>query len=89
MIPGINSTISSVSVICASVKSSDVKACTDKARSWIDAAFLVEVTTTSSISCATRLNPDKETIKGNNSNNLFKRKNIRKPPLGFEYICLD
>ena len=27
--------------------------------------------------------------KGNNNKNLFKRKNIRKPPLGFEYICLD
>ena len=81
--PGINSAISSVSVICASTISVEVKAWTERARSWTDAAFLVEVTITSSTSWATKLRPSKEIVNGNNNKYLVIRNDITKTPLRF------
>ena len=80
MIPGINSTMSSVSVIWASTKSVVDKACTEIARSWTEAAFFVDVTITSSISCELRLIPNKENVKGSNNKYLFIRNDIENPP---------
>ena len=85
-IPGTNSAISSVSVICDSTKSVVFKAWTESAKSWTEAAFFVEVTMTSSISWAFRLIPNTEKVKGSSNKYLDKRNNIAKTPLRFWFI---